>query len=141
MYNYQHEYDFNFRQQPSLQFLPPTVIERYMNQWITTTIPGYGQVVAYVLDYNHRTGMVSLFIYPRPSYQQQFIQVHHSDLVGISPYFGPTPPRPPWQPVWPGHGGGPWGPPRPPTPGPGHGGGFWPWVWHQFVGGLGGPQR
>ena len=144
MYDYQNEvsYDAMHRQQPTVQFLPPVVVERYLNQWITTSIPGYGQVVAYVLDYNRHTGMVSLFIYPAPRYQQQFIQVHHSDLVGIAPYFGPTPPTPP-RPPRPR-------PPRPPQPGPGpfppyyppygptpwypghhHGGGLWPWLWHQ----------
>ncbi|OLO37177.1 hypothetical protein BTR23_13665 [Alkalihalophilus pseudofirmus] len=135
--NYENLYD-HYRQQPSVQYIPPTVIERYVNQWITTSIPNYGQVVAYVLDYNPRTGMVSMFIYQAPRYRQQYIQVHYSDMVGISPYFGPTPPRPqhhqpspPWQPSPPS----PWqpwqpGPPSPwqPGPGHGHGGGFWPWL-------------
>lgn len=108
MYPYTQQPFNAYRQQPIVQYLPPVVIERYLNQWVTTTIPGYGRVVAYVADYNPRTGMVSLLIYPPPTYRQQFIQVHHSDLVGISPYFGPTPPRP--QPP------GPPGPPRPPWP-------------------------
>ena len=154
MYEYQNEvsYDQMYRQQPTVQYLPPVVIERYLNQWITTSIPGYGQVVAYVLDYNRQTGMVSLFIYPSPRFQQQFIQVHHSDLVGISPYFGPTPPtqptpprpprpRPPFSPhPWfPGYGPG--YPSYPGYPGYGPGGGFWPWLFHQAGAAIGTPPR
>ncbi|SFE74462.1 hypothetical protein [Alteribacillus iranensis] len=137
------------RQQPSVQYIPPTVIERYVNQWIRTSIPGYGQVIAYVLDYNNRTGMVSMFMYAPPRYRRQYIQVHYSDLVGIQPYFGPTPPRP---------GGGQPQPPRPPRPprprprppyyygpgsdygpggpggpgGPSGGGGVLPWLMHHL---------
>lgn len=153
----QNEYYDIYRQQPSVQFIPPSVIERYVNQWIETSIQGYGRVVAYVLDYNPRNGMVSLLIYPRPDYQQQYIQVHHSDLVGISPYTGPTPPRPrpprprpprprpPWSPGQPSYPDYPWQPwpphqqPWQPWPGqpqqPGQpGGGFWPWVWSGLFG-------
>ncbi|WP_062046664.1 hypothetical protein [Bacillus sp. JCM 19034] len=101
-------------QQPSVQYLPPTVISRYINRWITTSIPTYGQVVAYVINYNNRTGMVSLFMYAPPRYVSQYIQVHHSDLIGISPYYGPIPPRPT----------------RPPYPYPG-GPGYWPWLYYQ----------
>ncbi|WP_209125539.1 hypothetical protein [Alkalihalobacillus sp. BA299] len=142
MYHY-HQNEMNYhdyyRQQPSLQYIPPTVIDRYVNQWITTSIPNYGQVIAYVLDYNPRTGMVSMFIYQPPRYRQQYIQVHYSDMVGISPYFGPTPPRPhhqpsPWQP-WQPSPPSPWQPsppspwqPSPWQPGQGGGGGFWPWL-------------
>ncbi|GAE28928.1 hypothetical protein [Halalkalibacter hemicellulosilyticus] len=116
---------------PSVQYLPPTVISQYVNQWITTSIPTYGQVVAYITDFNRRTGMVSMFMYAPPRYQPQFIQVHNSDLIGVSPYYGPVPPRPgrppgPWQPQ----------PPRPPYPWgpgqPGTGGGFWPWMYYQL---------
>lgn len=107
------------RQHPAVQYVPPTVIDQYMNQWITTVIPGYGKVVAYVADYNQHTGMVSLLIYPAPSYQQQYIQVHYSDLVGVSPYFGPTPPHPHSNPH-----PGPWG--------PGHHHHWHPWHHHQW---------
>jgi hypothetical protein len=121
--------------QPSVQFLPPVVISQYVNQWITTSIPNYGEVTAYVTDFNRRTGMVSMFIYRAPYYQPQFIQVHNSDLVGIAPYYGPIPPRP----------GRPPRPPRPPRPRPpyypypgggypGGGGGFWPWIFGQAFG-------
>lgn len=136
---YQQNYEELRQQEPSLTFLPPSVIERYMNQWIVTSIQGYGRVIAYVLDFNPRNGMVSLLIYPEPFYQQQFIQVHNSDLVGIAPYTGPIPPRPtpprPPQPR-PPH-------PRPPwSPGPGQqqGGGFWPWFW-QGINLFGGQQQ
>ncbi|WP_034743526.1 hypothetical protein [Halalkalibacter wakoensis] len=78
-------------QQPTVQFLPPTVVTQYVNQWVTTSIPNYGEVTAYITDYNRRTGMVSLFIYRAPSFQPQFLQVHHSDLVGIAPYYGLSP--------------------------------------------------
>ncbi|WP_078555133.1 hypothetical protein [Bacillus alkalicellulosilyticus] len=155
MYEYQNEvtYSTNDRIPPSVQFIPPTVISRYVNQWITTSIANYGQVVAYVLDYNDRTGMVSMFIYAPPRYRQQYIQVHHSDLVGISPYFGPTPPRPeqprpprppyPGFPSFPGYPSYPGFPGQPGFPGyPGHGGGgFWPWMWHTASGLLFNPQR
>lgn len=125
------------QQDPSLMYLPPSVIERYVNQWITTSIQGYGRVVAYVLSFDRRNGMVSLLIYPAPAYQPQFIQVHHSDLVGISPYTGPIPPRPrpprpPWQPGFPPSSG---------TPGQPGGGGFWPWLWQGWQMFGGGPQR
>lgn len=150
MYHYQNNEAMR-QQEPSLMYLPPSVIERYLNQWITTSIPGYGQVIAYVLDYNPRNGMVSLLIYQEPYYQQQFIQVHNSDLVGIAPYMGPIPPRPrprPPRPPWqgPGQSGGypgqqPWQPggypgQQPWQPGgyPGQqqsGGGFLPWLWQQ----------
>ncbi|WP_059104008.1 hypothetical protein [Shouchella shacheensis] len=110
------------RQQPSVQYLPPSTIEDYYHQWVTTTIPGYGRVIAYIADYNRRTGMVSLLVYQAPYYQQQFVQVHHSDLIGISPYFGSVPPQ----------GGGGHTPPRPPWY-PGYpGGGFWPWLYGQI---------
>jgi hypothetical protein len=123
-------------QGPTVQYLPPTVISQYVGQWITTSIPTYGEVTAYVTDYNRRNGMVSMFMYRAPYYQPQFIQVHHSDMVGIAPYYGPIPPRPtprpprpprptpPWQP---GHGGYP-------------GGGFWPWLFYQ-TGVFGQQQR
>jgi hypothetical protein len=120
---------------PTVQFIPPTVISQYVGQWITTSISGYGQVVAYVIDYNRRNGMVSLFMYTRNSYQPQYIQVHHSDLVGISPYYGPIPPRPSRP-----------RPPRPPyspwQPGGGYdgGGGFWPWVFGEVGSAFGGQQ-
>ncbi|WP_185971016.1 hypothetical protein [Alkalicoccobacillus porphyridii] len=126
----------NRRQQPSVYLLPPVVVEQYLHQWIYTTIPGYGRVIAYVADFNRNTGMVSLLVYQAPFYNQQFVQVHNTDLVGVSPYFGPTPPRPghggggggggqgPWHP---GGGQGPW------NPGGGQGG-FWPWIWTQFGG-------
>ncbi|MEK4565645.1 hypothetical protein MKX54_13335 [Alkalihalobacillus sp. FSL R5-0424] len=136
----------NQRQQPSVFFLPPVVIEQYLNQWVTTTIPGYGRVIAYVADFNRNTGMVSLLVYQPPFYNQQFVQVHNSDLVSISPYFGPTPPRPGQggggQGHWnPGGGQGPWNPgggQGPWNPGGGQGGGgFWPWLWNQ----VGGSQR
>lgn len=128
----------NYRQQPSVYLLPPVVVEQYLNQWVTTTIPGYGRVIAYVADFNRNTGMVSLLVYQPPFYNQQFVQVHNTDLVSISPYFGPTPPRPgqggggqgPWNP---GGGQGPWNP----GGGQGGGGGFWPWLWNQ----VGGSQR
>lgn len=122
MYYYEHPEDER-QQQPSVMYLPPVVIQQYMNQWIQTTIPGYGRVVAYVLDFNERTGMVSLFIYVPPRNRGQYIQVHYSDLIGIAPYFGPIPPRPRPRPPF---GGGP-------GPGPGGGGGgFFPW----FISGL-----
>ncbi|MEN0644160.1 hypothetical protein MKY91_13495 [Alkalicoccobacillus gibsonii] len=137
----------NQRQQPSVYLLPPVVVEQYLNQWVTTTIPGYGRVIAYVADFNRNTGMVSLLVYQPPFYNQQFVQVHNTDLVSISPYFGPTPPRPgqggggqgPWNP---GGGQGPWNPgggqgPWNPGGGQGGGGGFWPWLWNQ----VGGSQR
>ncbi|WP_368503814.1 hypothetical protein AB3N04_16885 [Alkalihalophilus sp. As8PL] len=125
MYYYNHD-DDHYRQQPSVQFLPPSVISQYVNQWITTAIPGYGQVVAYVTDFNPRNGMVSMFIYQAPYYQPQFIQVHNSDLVGIAPYYGPIPPRPPQ----PGPGPGP----RPPRPRPRPP--FYPW-WLWGIGSSG----
>ncbi|PSL50899.1 hypothetical protein B0H94_102176 [Salsuginibacillus halophilus] len=107
----------DYRQQPEVMMIPPSVIERYINQWITTYIPGFGRVVAYVLDFNPRTGMVSLQVYPRRGRQGQFVQVHYSDMVGISPYFGPVPPH---------HG-------HHHHHGPGHGpGGFWPWLWQSL---------
>ncbi|MEY8751578.1 hypothetical protein [Alkalicoccobacillus gibsonii] len=137
----------NQRQQPSVYLLPPVVVEQYLNHWVTTTIPGYGRVIAYVADFNRNTGMVSLLVYQPPFYNQQFVQVHNTDLVSISPYFGPTPPRPgqggggqgPWNP---GGGQGPWNPgggqgPWNPGGGQGGGGGFWPWLWNQ----VGGSQR
>lgn len=116
-------------QQPTVQFLPPTVVTQYVNQWVTTSIPNYGEVTAYITDYNRRTGMVSLFIYRAPSFQPQFLQVHHSDLVGIAPYYGPIPPRPgrpprPRPPYYPGFPGGGYYPGYP-------GGGFWPWLFEQ----------
>lgn len=115
------------QQQPSVQYIPPVVIGRYVNQWIQTFIPGYGRVIAYVLDYNRRTGMVSMFIYQPPFYRRRYIQVYHGDLVGVSPYFGPTPPRPGGgSPPRPPYGGGPGG-----GPGPGQGV-FWPWLIGQF---------
>ncbi|GAE37073.1 hypothetical protein [Halalkalibacter akibai] len=107
----------------SVQYLPPTVVSQYVGQWITTSIPTYGQVTAYITDYNRRTGMVSMFMYRAPSYQPQFIQVHHSDLVGIAPYYGPIPPRPTPRPPRPWQPGQPWQ--------PGTGGGFWPWLFYQ----------
>ncbi|MDQ0207877.1 hypothetical protein [Alkalicoccobacillus murimartini] len=149
----------NQRQQPSVYLLPPVVVNQYLHQWVTTTIPGYGRVIAYVADFNQNTGMVSLLVYQPPYYNQQFVQVHNTDLVGISPYFGPTPPRPghgggggqgPWNPGG-GHGGGgqgPWNPgggqggggQGPWNPGGGQGGGgqggLWPWIWNQ----IGGPR-
>lgn len=128
-------FERQYRQQPSVYLLPPVVVEQYLHQWIYTTIPGYGRVIAYVADFNRNTGMVSLLVYQAPFYQQQFVQVHNTDLVGVSPYFGPTPPRPgqgggggghwPWNP---GGGHGPW------NPGGGQGG-FWPWMWNQIGGG------
>ncbi|WP_332633032.1 hypothetical protein [Halalkalibacter flavus] len=120
-------------QQPTVQFLPPVVVSQYVNQWVTTSIPNYGEVTAYITDYNRRTGMVSMFMYRAPRYQPQFIQVHHSDLVGIAPYYGPIPPRP-GRPPRPR-------PPRPPyTPWyPGQPGGFIPWVIGQT--GIFGQQR
>ncbi len=138
MYYYENNEQVR-QQEPSLMFLPPSVIEQYMNQWIVTSIQGYGRVIAYVLDFNRRNGMVSLLIFPEPFYQQQFIQVHNSDLVGIAPYTGPIPPRPrPPQPRPPQ--------PRPPWSGgsPGQqqpGGGFWPWLWQGFHIFGGGQQR
>lgn len=122
-------------EQPSVMYLPPSVINNYVGQWITTSIPTFGQVIAFVTDFNRRTGMVSMFIYQAPYYRPQFIQVHNSDLIGIAPYYGPVPPRPqpnPWHPGGGGgghHGGGGWH-------GGGHGGnqgggGFWPWMWNQ----------
>ncbi|OLS39463.1 hypothetical protein BTR22_00915 [Alkalihalophilus pseudofirmus] len=125
-YYYDHHQDDIYRQQPSVQFLPPSVIDQYVNQWITTSIPGYGQVIAYVTDFNRRNGMVSMFIYQAPYYQPQFIQVHNSDLVGIAPYYGPIPPRP-------HQGPGPGQQPRPPRPRPP----FFPW-WFWGIGGQGG---
>ncbi len=110
------------RQQVTPMYLPPSVISDYVNQWITTSIPTYGQVVAYVTSFNRQNGMVSMFIYTPPYYQPQFIQVHHSDLIGISPYYGPIPPRPS-QPPRP-----PWNPWQPPHSGGGGWGGFWPWL-------------
>lgn len=120
-------YDQYRQQQIAPTYLPSSVISDYVNQWIVTSIPTYGQVVAYVTDFNRRNGMVSMFIYPAPHYQPQFIRVHHSDLIGISPYYGPIPPRPSHQPS-------PWNP-RPPHPGHQHGGGFWPWLIGQAFGG------
>lgn len=143
MYDFQNEISAHqdYRQQIGVQYLPPVVVERYINQWVTTSIPGYGQVVAYILDYNPRTGMVSMFIYAPPGYRQQFIQVHHSDLIGISPYFGPTPPRP--RPPQPPRPPSPWQPsPWQPSPWqPGPGGGFWPWLWYGVGTALGGGQQ
>ncbi|KHF38840.1 hypothetical protein [Halalkalibacter okhensis] len=126
-------------QEPSVQFLPPVVVSQYVNQWVTTSIPNYGEVTAYITDYNRRTGMVSMFIYRPPNYQPQFIQVHHSDLVGIAPYYGPIPPRPgrpprPRPPYSPGYPGGGY-----PYPGPGYPGGFIPWLIGQT--GIFGQQR
>ncbi|ARK31445.1 hypothetical protein [Halalkalibacter krulwichiae] len=117
-------------QQPSVQFLPPTVVSQYVGQWVTTSIPTYGEVTAYITDFNRRTGMVSMFIYRAPSYQPQFIQVHNSDLIGIAPYYGPIPPRPTPRPPRP-----PWQPWQ-----PGQGGGFWPWIFYQ-TGVFGGQQQ
>ncbi|MCM3761887.1 hypothetical protein M3212_14015 [Alkalihalobacillus oceani] len=121
------------RQQPSVQFLPPSVVGNYVNQWITTSISGYGQVVAYITDFNRHNGMVSMFMYQPPYYQPQFLQVSNVDLVGIAPYYGPIPPRPGrppggggWHPGG-GQGGG-W------HPGGGQGGGFWPWLFQQTFG-------
>lgn len=114
-------------QHQPLGYIPPNVIQQYMHQWITTSIQGYGHVIAYVADYNSSTGMVSLIIYPTPSYEPQYIQVHYSDLVGVSPYFGPTPPHPhqPWHPHHHHHHHHPWGPWNPwgatPPQGSGHG--------------------
>ena len=151
----------NQRQQPSVYLLPPVVVNQYLHQWVTTTIPGYGRVIAYVADFNQNTGMVTLLVYQPPFYNQQYVQVHNTDLVGISPYFGPTPPRPghggggqgPWNPGG-GQGGGqgPWNPgggqgggQGPWNPGGGQGGGgqgggqggLWPWIWNQ----IGGPRE
>ncbi|WP_100373480.1 hypothetical protein [Bacillus sp. FJAT-45037] len=128
MYYYEYDHDSYHRQQPSVQFIPPTVISQYVNQWITTAIPGYGQVVAYVTDFNRRTGMVSMFIYQAPYYQPQFLQVYNGDLVGIAPYYGPIPPRP----SQPGPGPTP-RPPRPPRPRPPS----FPW-WLWGIGSYGG---
>lgn len=118
------------QQQPSAKYLPPTVIKNYVHSWITTSIPTYGEVIAYVTGFNERNGMVSMFMYQPPYYTQpQFIQVHHSDMIGVSPYYGPIPPRPMYG------GGGPYPGGRPPHGGHGgQGGSIWPWLFYQTFG-------
>lgn len=77
---------------PSTQFVPPSAIAPYVGQWIRTTIPNVGTVVAYVINYNPNNGMVDLWVYRPGSTQREFMQYHYSDLIGIGPYYGPIPP-------------------------------------------------
>ena len=113
----------NQRQQPSVQFVPPSAITPYIGRWITTSIPTYGQVTAYVIQFHQANGMVDLWVYRPGVAQPQFMQFHYSDLIGIGPYYGPIPPTrprptppspyPPYYPPYP-----PYYPPYPPYPAP-----------------------
>ena len=99
-----------YRQVPpgSMQYLPPQTIEQYVGKTVDTYIQGYGRVRAYILAYNKQTGMVQLIIVT-PWGGQQYFEVYHGDMTGITP-------------VIPGTGGGPGGP-----GGPGGGGGYNPY--------------
>ena len=81
------------QQQPSLQFVPPSAIAPYVGQWVSTTIPRVGSVVAFIISYNTTNGMVDLWVYRPGSNRREFMQYHYSDLVGIGPYYGPIPPH------------------------------------------------
>lgn len=101
-----HNYSGYRQQPPSAQFVPPSAIAPYVGQWVSTTIPRMGPVVAYIISYNPANGMVDLWLYRPGSSRREFMQYHYSDLIGIGPYLGPIPP---YQ-----------GTPTPPTPYPPH---------------------
>lgn len=103
--NKKHQYSSR-QQPPSAQYVPPSGIAPYVGQWVSTTIPRVGSVVAYIISYNPTNGMVDLWLYRPGSNRREFMQYHYSDLIGIGPYYGPIPP---YQ-----------GTPTPPTPYPPH---------------------
>ncbi len=76
---------FSSDRQP-MQIVAPATIQSYIGRNITTFIPGYGRVRAYVINYNPATGMVDLLIFT--PYGQQYTQVSSFDMVGIAPDFG-----------------------------------------------------
>lgn len=78
--------------QASVQYVPPIAIGPYVGQWINTSVPSIGPVVAYVISYNPSSGMVDMWIYRPGSTKREYMQFHYSDLVGIGPYYGPIPP-------------------------------------------------
>jgi hypothetical protein len=107
----------NTRQQASVQFVAPSAITPYIGRWITTSVPTYGQIIAYVSQFNQATGMVDLWVYRRGQAQPQFMQFHYSDLIGIGPYYGPIPPTQPTPaPPFPPAPYPPYYPPYPPYP-------------------------
>ncbi|HDR8271979.1 TPA: hypothetical protein QC118_004657, partial [Bacillus cereus] len=85
--------------------LPQITVEQYLQsckgQYIRTNMSGSGTIIARLLGYDNTSGMVQLDIaYPR--YLAGFIEVHRSDLTGISclgwtlppQYSQPRPPMP-----------------------------------------------
>lgn len=64
-----------------------SLIESYVGQTVKTHILGYGNVAAYVLGIDPGIGMVNLIIFLPPYGQQQYAQVHFSNMVDTSPYF------------------------------------------------------
>ncbi|WHZ05734.1 hypothetical protein QNH48_14375 [Neobacillus sp. YX16] len=63
------------------------LIQMYVGNTIRTHIMGYGNVVAYVLSIDPRSGMVGLIVFLSPFGYQRYIQVHFSNIAGISQYF------------------------------------------------------
>ena len=70
--------------QPILQYVAPQTVSAYVGQTVMTSIPGYGRVRAFILSFNPNTGMAQLLI-ATPYGGQQYLEVHYSDMVGISP--------------------------------------------------------
>jgi len=66
------------------QIVAPQTVQAYVGQTIMTTIPGYGRVRAFVLSFNNNTGMAQLLI-ATPWGGQQYLEVHHQDMIGITP--------------------------------------------------------
>lgn len=99
------------------RYVAPQTINEYVGRNIQTSIQGQ-RVIANVLRFDPRTGMVQLIVFT--PYGQQFWEVHYSDLVGISPYFGPLPG------TGGGHTPGPGGYPGGGYPGGGYPGGRYP---------------
>lgn len=100
------------QQQPNPYYLSPSDPQPYVGQWIHATIPRIGPVIAYIANYNPNTGVADLWFYRPGQSLREGMQYQYSDLIGVTPYYGPIPPyyggpTPP-QPL----------PPRPPQPTP-----------------------
>lgn len=113
----------DFRQQPTYPIVAEQTVQSYVGKMISTSVPGYGRINAFVLDYNPNTRMARLLrIYPNGA--QEYMQVSSQDMVGIEPYFGfPQPPSSPFYGGYPGGGYPGGGGYMPPPPG---GGGYMP---------------
>jgi len=80
MYCYYNRY---YRPNGAQQLVAPQTVGAYIGQTIITTIPGYGRVRAFVLNFNKDTGMAQLLVATPGG--QQYLEVHYSDMIGIAP--------------------------------------------------------